>query len=483
MKGIRRSLGWTILLVFAVLSLPGFAAKGGGNNGTDKAYSLVMDEQAAYDTSGPAPKVIAPVKVQAFLKNEAPPSTSASNIGSFELVITNPGVTIFYDEGIHKPSGATQGPPDVANGTVRVMTDPTTNANTRIVVTNMSPLKGKQVYVLTFWVTSCGDALWDANVRTGASLSGDTFTRINDTIDSSTHLATNLQTLISCGTLDCGESIDLVNDEASQTPELVVARGPYNSDGMCGAGSTFYASNKLLTARGQVHFRWPVGSADQPLAVWTYEVVSANSTVPKLAWLNNDGSKVSAAFPDPTVQPAQQPAYLDGSILQCKTTNGQLGILPAPYGALSANANINTSTIKVNTSPQNAVLPTPSATPFDIVIGTERMQVTAIQGTTWTVTRPTGGTPASSHSSGSKVMSTPLPLLPDAPIPPTAPFKATLADGTVLDAPTYAAAPLPYAFGKQAQMCIVGSPSLNSDGTYSTKIIDQSDGWVRIGNF
>jgi hypothetical protein len=478
MNGIRKSLQFTILLVFAVLSLPGFAAKGGGSNGTDKAYSLVMDEQAEYDTSGPAPKVIAPVKVQAFLKNEAPPSTSASNIGSFELLITNPGVTIFVDAD-HRPSGATNG---VVNGTPIVVADPTTNANTRIVVNNMSPLKGKEIYVLTFWVTSCGDALWDANVRTGASLSGDTFTRINDNIDSSTHLATNLQTLISCGTLDCGESIDLVNDEASQTPELVVARGPYNSDGTCGAGSTFYASNKLLTAQGQVHFRWPVGSADQPLAVWTYQVVSANSAVPKLAWLNNDGSKASAAFPDPTVQPPQQPAYLDGSILQCQFTNGQPGVLPAPYGVLSANANINANTIKVNTSPQNAVLPTPS-TPFDIVIGTERMRVTVVQGTTWTVTRPTGGTSGAPHSSGSKVMSTPLPLLPDAPVPPTAPFKATLADGTVLDAPTYSAAPFPYTFGKQAQMCVVGTPSPNGDGTYSTTIMDLSDGWVRIGNF
>src|SRR4029079_19079333 len=105
----------------------------------------------------------------------------------------------------------------------------------------------------------------------------------------------------------------------------------------------------------------------------------------------------SAAFPDPTVQPPQQPAYLDGSILQCQLTNGQPGVLPAPYGVLSANANINANTIKVNTSPQNAVLPTPS-TPFDIVIGTERMRVTVVQGTTWTVTRPTGGTSGAPHS-------------------------------------------------------------------------------------
>jgi hypothetical protein len=32
-------------------------------------------------------------------------------------------------------------------------------------------------------------------------------------------------------------------------------------------------------------------------------------------------------------------------------------------------------------------------------------------------------------------------------------------------------------------MCVVGSPTANGDGTYSTKIIDLSDGWVRIGNF
>jgi len=451
-----------------VFSLPGIAAKGGGN-GTGKAYSLVMDEQATYDSTAIPRSVIAPVKVQAILKNEAPPGVAASNVGSFELVITNPGVTIFFNpnDTDHQPSGATLNGP--VNGTVVPIRDPATQQYTRLRVTNMSPLKAQQRYVLTFWVTSCGDALWDADVRAGASLSGDTFTRINDSFDSSTGLATNLQTLISCGTLACGNSVVLVADEASQSPELVVTRGPYNSDGACSAASDFFASNKLLTANGQVHFRWPVGDADQKLAVWTYSVLSTNANVPKLAWLNSDGSKASAAFPNAN-SPAQVPAYIDGSFVPCQPTNGAV-VLPQPFGVLSNNVNQTSTSIKVNTSPQNAVLPTPTA-PFDIVIGTERMHVTAAQGSTWTVQRAWGLTTATTHLAGAKLMSTPLPLLPDST---NINFKATLADNTPL-----LPAPSPYTYSKQAQMCVVGSPIDNLDGTWSTTIMDFSDGWVRV---
>src|SRR5690349_24584686 len=93
MNVIRKLLGLTAVLAFALFAQPGLAAKGGSGNGTDKAYSLVMDEQAEYTATTP-PAVITPVKVQARLTNEAPPSTSASNVGSWELLITNPGVTI-----------------------------------------------------------------------------------------------------------------------------------------------------------------------------------------------------------------------------------------------------------------------------------------------------------------------------------------------------------------------------------------------------
>src|SRR4029079_7225418 len=78
------------LLAGAIFSLPAIvAAKGGTNNGTDKAYSLVMDEQATYSDERVPPvlprSVVAPVKVVATLMNMAPPSTSASNVGSFSL--------------------------------------------------------------------------------------------------------------------------------------------------------------------------------------------------------------------------------------------------------------------------------------------------------------------------------------------------------------------------------------------------------------
>jgi hypothetical protein len=472
MNGIRRLLGWLVVLVFATSSLPAFAAKG-GNNGTDKAYSLVMDEQAVYTDELDPPvlprAVITPVKVQALLKNEAPPASAASNPGSFEVVITNPGVTIFVDPD-HQPSGATDG---VLNGTAIVVPDANGN-NTRIVVTNMAPLKGQKTYVLTFWVTSCGDALWDANVRTGSSLNGDPFTRIKDNIDPSTHLATNLQTLISCGTLACGDTIELVSDRASTTPELVVTRGPYNSDGTCAATSNFYASNKLLTADGQLHFRWPVGPSDQPLAVWMYDVVSTSPNVPQIAWLNSDGSKTSVVFPDPTLTQPQLPAYLDGltaAQLACVPLPGQPDPFPRPYGALSNNANAGATTIRVDTS--NAILATPTP-PFDVVVGTERMRVTSISGPNWRVNRSQGGTSAGPHPSGAKVMSTPLPLLP------ASGFAARVFDGTV-GGTLLSPAPSPYTFGHQARVCIVGGPLDNGDGTWSTTLMDLSDPWVRIG--
>ena len=475
MKDIRRLLGWLVVLMFATSSLPAFAAKGGGGNGTDKAYSLVMDEQATYTDELDPPvlprAVITPVKVQARLTNEAPPSTSASNAGSFELVITNPGVTIFFDgTDSSQPFGETDG---VRNGTATVVPDANGN-NTRIVVTNMLPLKGQKTYVLTFWVTSCGDALWDANVRTGSSLNGDPFTRVKDNIDSSTHLATNLQTLISCGTLACGDTVELVSDQSSTSPELVVTRGPYNSDGTCAATSNFYASNKLLTADGQLHFRWPVGLSDQPLAVWMYDVVSTSSSIPQLAWLNSDGSKTSAAFPDPNAAEPQLPAYLDGltpSQLACMPLPGQPDPFPRPYGALSNNANAGTTTIKVDTS--NAVLPTPTP-PFDIVVGAERMHVTSISGPNWRVDRHQGGTSAVPHQSSAKVMSTPLQLLP------TSGFAARVFDGTP-GGKLLEPAPSPYAFGNQARVCIVSGPLDNGDGTWSTTLMDLSDPWVRIG--
>src|SRR6476620_11376666 len=76
MNGLRKLIGLLAVFACAVFALPGIVVAKGGSNGTDKAYSLVMDEQAEYTTAIP-PTVKVPVMVQATLKNEAPPSTSA----------------------------------------------------------------------------------------------------------------------------------------------------------------------------------------------------------------------------------------------------------------------------------------------------------------------------------------------------------------------------------------------------------------------
>jgi len=132
--------------------------------------------------------------------------------------------------------------------------------------------------------------------------------------------------------------------------------------------------------------------------------------------------------------------------------------LPAPYGTLTAAINDTTQTsITVNAT---ATLP---GTPFPIVIGTERMQVSAVSGSTWTVARGQGGTTAATHFANAPVMSTPLPLIPN--------DLAFIA---------------PYAVGAQAQMCIASrgwvssglDPSGNPVVEYFTTVIDIGDGWT-----
>ena len=465
MTSVRSLLAMVVVAALAAFSLPGIAAKGGGGNGTDKSYSLKVDASTA-TYEGTPPTIVTPVMVKAFLTNLAPPSIASSNVGSWELLITNPGVTFFADDTDHKPFGSTAG---VVNGVVTPIYN-TDGTSTRIVVTGMAPLKGNATYELTFWVTSCGDAQYDATVHTGSSLNGDLFGRLDDKPDLS-----NLQTLIKCADpgLACGEHTSIVADQAETRPDLLVTRGTYNKDGSTCATSTFYASNKLLTGNGQVHFRWPVTGSGSS-AVFSYSVTSATGAVPKLGWLYADGS--GAATDAISNKPV---AYITAPT--CQLTNGQPGILPAPYGVLSNNVSANATQIKVNTSPQNVVLPTPSGE-FDIVIGGERMHVVSVQGSTWNVLRRQGGTglPATGYQAGKRVMSTPLPIL-------STTDAATLADRTSVTPPVGRTTPYPYdlpplGVGLQAQMCIVGSPVLDQEtNTWSSTIIDIIDGWVRIG--
>ena len=59
---------------------------------------------------------------------------------------------------------------NVPSGNV-IVTSPTS-----IEVRNSAPVKGGKTYVLTLWVSSCGDTTWTGTARTGSQLNGDPFT-------------------------------------------------------------------------------------------------------------------------------------------------------------------------------------------------------------------------------------------------------------------------------------------------------------------
>jgi len=162
-------------------------------------------------------------------------------------------------------------------------------------------------------------------------------------------------------------------------------------------------------------------------------------------------------------------------------------ILPAPYGTLVSD---NGGTLVVNAvtplGPAPPLGTTANGTiahalpPFDIVIGTERLTVTAVTsddgsggdlsdcadysncgGTqtqeteteieTWTVSRGVANTTPAAHAGGVLVMSTPLPILPL---------------GT----------PAPYVAGTQALMCV--ADQFNEGNGHATTFLDLGDGHV-----
>jgi hypothetical protein len=446
---LRKSLLLVAALLCSTLTFSAMGAKPPVKN-IDKAYSLTMSTpDLAYNALD---DVVAPVKVVAKLTNLAPPSTAASNVGSFRLRLAVAGVTIFTD-------GTPEHAPQGSSGDITVVPP----NNVEITVTNMGPLKGGDAYTLTFWVTSCGDSKWDADVFTGSSLSGDTFKR--------TESASNLFTIVRCGTVACGGGFEIADTTGeSANPFLTGKHGAFNQDGSCSALS-YFTSNMFVTSK-QLHFRWP--TSEGPKASFEYTIDSDTNT-PKVGWLNKDG-----VLADKAADQTEVVAYINAPT--CISDQ-----LPAPYGALSQVASATATQIKVSTSPPSgAVLPVPPV-PFSIIIGRERMRVDAIQGTTWTVTRNfnganaevVGNTDPVKHSAGAKVMSTPLPLLDADHV------AATFVQNGVtvtFDPPV----PSPYAINDQAQMCIVpGWPVAIDDPAtpWSIKFFDIGDGWVRIGNF
>lgn len=221
------------------------------------------------------------------------------------------------------------------------------------------------------------------------------------------------------------------------------SRGQYNKDGSQCVVVGYTFTNTILT-NNQVNLKWDTNV--QPNAAFTYTMnwklrpVDANgwtAVQPMVAWEESSPGN---------------PIFVPG--LACLSSN-----LPAPYGTLTVDNGATTLQVNV-TVPPSALPPGP----FPIVIGTERMLVTGVSGSTWTVQRGQGGTTQITHLAGDPVMSTPLPI-----------YSAN---------PSYA-----YSYaGKQAHVCIaehgMTSAGLDSSGNalvqYFTTVIDIGDGWVTM---
>ena len=439
MNGIRKLLCIAAAMTFVAFAPPAVA-------GLSKQFSLsvqALPDYTVLPATTPGSEIKVPVKVVASFTNLSPPSTASSNISSLTLSMTVPGMSI-----VNGTIGGIDYSPTGPSGNV------VWNSPTSITVTNMSPLKGQQTYALTLYVSSCGDAKWTGTANTGSQLNGDSFTLKTGASDPA------LTTLVSCGTPDCADAtVFSVSDTTilSSAAFLRGVQGPFNKDGTCSPVS-YFVSN-MLSLNQQLHFRWPVaGTGAQPTAVFAYSITlpasltTPTQRTPKVAWLNLDGSPATSS------SGTDQPVYIDP--IPCATD-----VLPAPYATLAASISKTSSQMKVN------ALVTPPATPFDVVVGTERMTVTSIQGGgPWRVTRAVGGTQAASHSAGAFVMSTPLPIFTTVPV-------STLADGTDVTGSS------PYTAGDQAQMCQAGATTHNVvDDTYTTPFIDIGDGYVK-GSF
>ena len=344
------------------------------------------------------------IVVSAKFTNLAPPGSGASNISSVSVSAGagNP-LTIFAGS---SPTGV----PAVISG------------NTAFFY-NVGPILAGQSATVKVIVSSCGEFVWDSAANTGSQLNGQPFTR-----DASSILGAS----VACGQLACNSGVtqvpvftapgQLLTDDTN--PQFVeIMRGAYNSNGTCAAGLNYFVSN-LLPA--QAHVRWPMSDDNGLHAVFTYSLNLPSNARPDVAWIDIAG--VPAPFPAPDCTSSQ---------------------LPSPYGVLNARMNANKNDFFIDST---GFVSAPAVGAY-IVIDTEWMQVTAVDGTHVYVSRSnTAVNPAVAHAKGSFIMSTPL-----------QPIAVTVG---------------PYQAGTLGLVCIASYPTAPVNGTWPFVFIDIGDGWV-----
>ena len=452
MNGMRK---WYLFLMAATLmalALPSLAAAPKKSYNLEfllPAFDEVLNRQNPFYDGDE--QLVAPVAVQVILKNESPPPLSAnSNFSSAQFKVT--GLTLLGDVGCPNAQCSV----DTSTGTVYV--------------TNISPpVQATQTITISLYASSCvavNDAkVENVTVYTGSQLSGDSFQPYAKT-DSAFPMVLMLSTRkeatsttpllieptgISCGKINCNGAFPVEDSrptggcliDSTDVKCVTTTRG-IDKNGFCGGSVDYFVTN-LLTTDKKAHIVWQTN----PSAAFAYQlnVGSASSPTWQVAWLPATG--------DPVFVGAQQCRGVDLTAFPPVTLP-----LPAQYATLASAIKSNDKNIKITvtgTSLPNIGDP--------IVIGGERMNVTKINSNTWTVDRAQGGTAPAEHPLNAPVMSTPLPTLTSAQVPPN-------------PSPQYLAG---YRVGNQAQVCQASVSHDNGNGTWSAWFIDIGDGWVRIG--
>jgi len=369
-----------------------------------------------------SPTLKTPIVARVF--NESPP-TSNSQISSFDL-----SVNVNW-----RVASAV-----VSGNSGKIIVDLTQPGH--IKVSNLAPVKPQSFVDVTFIVDeqSCGDGTWDAIAYTGSSFSGAIFNK------ASTY-TTPPTTTVACLKLGCGDPAFDVKPQGSVTTIGHVQRGQFDTDGTTDSDCSdlfVYMTPTAVAGKTTVQTIWDKNLPDSNSAVFQYTVnftaTSTSNTPPviKVAWFNVGGV------------PDEQTALTCGPNAAQKT-------LPEEYATLVAdNGN------KIDVTPLATI--TLPAVPFSIIIGQERMLVTKVNSNpnsttlTFFVSRTMGGTLPETHALDDAVMSTPFPIV-----------QST--DGY----------PSSYV-GQSAKMCISNlQHSLTTPTNWSATFLDDSDGWVRVG--
>jgi hypothetical protein len=294
--------------------------------------------------------------------------------------------------------------------------------------------------------TTCSSISWAAFANTGNSYpGGDEFQPTR------TDLLTSGVGCTETGTLNC----DSNNSFGDPAFGAAGNRGGNKDGSACVAGNYTFLND--IPGSNTVYFQWDQSS--QQTAAFSYfatfnpefvNAAGASTTVAMAAW--------ERIVP---TDPNSPPRFEKARACTSDTLPGVIGTLPSA---------ITSSQTTINVSANPAIVP---PLPFAILVQSqssnepERMKVTAINGSVWTVVRGDGQTTPVPHAVGSNVNTTPLPIVND---------------------------PTSFYLGKPAQVCVwkevvesVGAgPCLFDSAKFCAKVqktiqaFDLVDGWLAI---